>query len=149
MKRFAFRLEAVLELRRAAEDAAKLAFANARRAADAQAAVHAGLQAAERRAKDDLAGTQRAGVIRVADLLIHHSFIASIARRTAAAKQRLSELEGETLKARDAVVAASRDRKALDKLREHRHAGWVKDGLREEQKALDENAAVVSGRERG
>lgn len=138
MRRFEFRLDPVLNLRRAAEDAAKRAYADARRAAALQAAALADLQAAERRAKDDLRDAQRARELRVDNLMAHQRFTFSLARSIAAARRKLAELETAANAARDALVAAARDRKALEKLRERRHQEWTADSLREEQKILDE-----------
>ncbi|MBI2919462.1 MAG: flagellar export protein FliJ [Planctomycetes bacterium] len=138
MRRFDFRLDPVLNLRRAAEDTAKRAHADARRAAALQAAALADLQAAERRAKDDLRDAQRARELVVGDLMAHQRFALSLARSIAAARRKLADLEAAATAAREDLVAAARARKALENLRERRHQEWTAESLREEQKTLDE-----------
>ncbi|MCE9581653.1 MAG: flagellar export protein FliJ [Planctomycetes bacterium] len=147
MKRFEFRLESLVNLRRATEEAAKRAFGVARTAEERQATEVKRFEDAERRAVAELRGAQATGEVRVAELLAHQRHLGALARRVAAEKVRLGELKGEVTKTRAALVAAARDRKALDRLRERRLAEWTVEMLKDEQRALDEasSAARMAG----
>jgi flagellar FliJ protein len=147
MKRFEFRLETLLNLRRATEEAAKRAFGVARMAAGKQAAEVKRFESSERLAVDELRASQASGEVRVADLLAHQRHLAALARRVAAEKARLAELQGEVEKKRAALIASAKDRKALDRLRERRVSEWTVEMLKDEQRALDEasSAARMAG----
>jgi len=142
MKRFEFRLESLLNLRRSTEEAAKRAFGIARQAAELQAAEVKRFADAESRAKSDLRGAQGARELRVVDLLAHQRHVAALSRRTGAEKQRLGELEAASEKARESLAASMRDRKALDRLRERRAAEWTVEMLKDEQRTIDETSAA-------
>lgn len=148
MKRFEFRLESLLGLRRHAEESAKRAFGAARSAADRQAEDVKRFEAAEAEAKTGLRGASGATELRIADVLAHQRFVAAQARRAASERKRLADLDAAAAKAREAFVAASRDRKALDRLRERRESEWSAEALKDEQKALDEAASRREGEPR-
>lgn len=138
MKRFAFRLESLLNLRRAAEDQARRAWADARRAAAVQQAAVVELQTQERLARLEQAEAQKRPELSVAEMLGHQRYQVALARRAQSARARLAELELAATKARDALVEASRATKTLEKLREKKHAEWTREFLKQEQMAIEE-----------
>ena len=142
MKRFAFRLESLLNLRRSAEESAKRAFGIARQAAEVQAAEVRRFEEAAQRAKSELRAAQGARELRIADLLAHQRHVAALERRAGTEKKHLGELEAASETARLSLAAAMRDRKALDRLRERRASEWTVDMLKDEQQAIDEASAA-------
>lgn len=139
MKKFAFKLQGVLEHRLAIEEEKKRAFAEVLALVEAkqrQLDGIYGLLAAER---EQLAG-KTIGELDVEKLLAHRRYVGSL-------ELRLGQLHGELHKRqqlleirRKALVEASRDRKALEKLKERQLEQWVVETRRLEQKALDEVA---------
>lgn len=142
MKRFEFRLDSLLNLRRMAEDGAKRAFGEARMAAERQREQAGRTAADEAMAMRELREAQTGRDLRVADLLAHQRHVVAIARRLAAEKARLGECEAAAAKAREALAAAMKDRKVLDRLRERRAAEWQVEVLKDEQRAIDEASAA-------
>jgi flagellar protein FliJ len=141
MKRFTFRLESLLNLRRSAEESAKRAFGLARQAVDRQLAEVRLCEEAETTAKSELRAAQQARELRVADLLAHQRHLAALGKRAGVEKQRLGELQAAAEKARAALASSMKDRKALDRLRERRAAEWTVEVLKDEQLAIDEASA--------
>ncbi|MEK7468284.1 MAG: flagellar export protein FliJ [Planctomycetota bacterium] len=142
MKRFEFRLESLLNLRRAAEEGAKRAFGIARQAADVQAGEVARFEEAESRAVTELRSAQGARELRVTDLLAHQRHIAALERRAGIERQRLAELRAASEKARALLSASMKERKALDRLRERRASEWTVEMLKDEQRSIDEASAA-------
>lgn len=142
MKRFEFRLDSLLNLRRMAEDGAKRAFGEARTAAEKQREAVVRAAAEETKALGELRAAQTGRELRVADLLAHQRHVAAIARRVVAEKGRLGEMETAAGKAREALAAAMKERKVLDRLRERRAAEWQVEVLKDEQRAIDEASAA-------
>lgn len=138
MKRFSFRLESLLNLRRAAEDQARRAWADARRAAAVQQAAVVELQTQERLARLEQAESQKRPELSVAELLGHQRHQVALAKRVQSARTRLAELELAATQARDALVVASRALKILEKLREKKLSEWKVEFLKQEQSALEE-----------
>jgi flagellar export protein FliJ len=144
MKKFAFRLERVLQLRVTAEQEQARQLADARREEESCRGV---LEASAERLRS--AHEQMASIHAghgVAGLLGNMSLPLEVLRarldadaaRHAAALQRL-----ET--ARAAYDVARQERMAMERLRDQRRAAWEKDVARHEQAALDEVALRVSG----
>ena len=147
MKRFAFRLESLMKLRAAAEDAAKRVFGAARKAAEQQAGEVKRFELSETLAKSEMRSAQGTGEVRVADLMAHQRYLVVLGRRVAAERTKLAERESEATKARESLIVASRDLKTMERLRERRLGEWTVDMLKEEQRELDEasSAARMAG----
>ncbi len=145
MKRFSFRLSPVLRLRRAAEQEALRNLGDARRGRDAAAESARTRLEEEQAAKVEQSAAQRPGGLAVPTLLAHQRHVAAAGRRVFEARAALAAQDAALEEARLAWIAASRDRKAMDRLRERRESAWVAEGLREEQKTIDEAASRAGG----
>ncbi len=136
---FRFRLERVRELRERKEDLAKVALAEA---ITDHFRAEEELRAAERRiagaraAQLDGAASHRSGV----DLVAHQAYLerAETARR--ATLHDLGCRELEVAGRRHELSLAARDRQALDRLKERRHAEYQREASRIESLLLDEIA---------
>ena len=137
MRRFNFKLEKILELRRYAEQEWELKLAE----------VTSRIVGAQREI-DDLAhrrlDTRRyhaaAGTL---DMLLMHSredYVNRIDQRVLELERQLVALEVERSKVRDGYVEASKKRKALTRLKERRSSEYYRNALREEGRVLDEIA---------
>jgi len=148
MKRFAFRLERVLELRQAAEKERARELAQAlheeetRRDAYRQGVARLG----EARAQlHQAAGTaSRAGTLRNLELSIH-ALAVQAEELSATHEQSLERLEAE----RQHYERARRDRRVLERLRQQRRDTWNEEYQRWEQGLSDETALQRIRREQG
>lgn len=138
---FRFGLERVRELRVHAEDQAKEAFAaslNQRVRGVAQ------LAAADERLRHALTsgtpGGHGLGRLTGADLLARQGFVERLERDRADASLALDHLDAELTSRRASLTSASRDREALERLRERRLAEHRADAARREAAQLDEIA---------
>lgn len=136
MKRFAFRLERLLQLRERAErtQAAELGAAmreeDARRASLDQAAA-----ALERAAAQDAHG--EAGPLTVGDLQSRELAKESMAERVEARHEALEEAVEKRVVEQATWQDKRRDRRSVEKLKDKRFEAWREDLSREEQKTLD------------
>jgi flagellar export protein FliJ len=147
MKRFAFRLERLLQLREAAERAQARQLAEALRAeaAHREAVRESEVHLAEARAQ--LATTPRelsqAGTLRNLELAI--DALADQARMLSLThEQSLERVEAE----RQGFEQARMARRVIERLREHRREAWGEELARYEQSESDENA-LQQARSRG
>jgi flagellar FliJ protein len=142
---FRFRLERLLEIRRAREEAAQRAHAEARRAVDDESRRLAALveeEDAGRRASRDL----RRGVLDLASLQIQEIVQNALERRIRTSRERLAELQRAELDMRLTLTEAMKAVKVLERVREKRLAEWTRARDVEERKTLDE---VALGRAAG
>ena len=144
---FRFRLERLLEIRRAREEAAQRAHAEARRAVDEEALRLAALLAEEeeaRRVSRDL----RRGVLDLAALQLQESVQNAVDRRLRTSRERRLELDRAELEKRTALTEAMKAVKVLERVREKRLAEWTRARDVEERKTLDEVALGQTARVR-
>ncbi len=139
MKRFAFRLERILELRQAAEKerARELAQALNEEEAGREALRQGETRLAEARAQ--LSGTARVG-LRAGTFRNLELSVSALTRQAdelaATHEQALERLEAE----RQQYEQARRDRRVLERLREQRRVAWTGEYQRWEQGINDETA---------
>jgi flagellar export protein FliJ len=136
MKRFVFRAQAALDLRRRQEDDARRALAAAEaQERDARAALDAA-----RAMLDDM--LQRAGGAELdADigiLIQNRNWIAALRRRVEQCERALHEREAAVREAAALAQAARRKARSLERFREHAWVRYSRDASREEQKVLDD-----------
>ncbi len=144
---FRFRLERLLDLRRAKEGAAQRALAEARRAVEEEARRLAELLAEEeqgRRAAREL----RQGVLDLGALRRQDGYHDAIERRIRTSRERLRELGTIEQEKRQALTEAMKAVKVLERVRERRLAEWTRAEEREERKFLDEVALGSEARAR-
>ena len=144
MKRFRFPLEALRTLRRRRREEAERLFAEACGRRDRQILEVVSLtedrRAAEQDWRDVLPGK---GTFPLAEAMARRAWVATLARRLAAAGRVLESLSREAEGRRLALLEASRHEKVVDRLRERRLESWAQAAGREEQAASDEAGLSV------
>lgn len=141
MKRssFRFRLERVRGLHERKEETAKqalgIALGNHARGEQALRTVESTLDGARAAQRD-----ASAGLINAADLLAHQAYLERTEAARRATRDELARREHELARRRDALTAASRDRQALELLKEHRREEHDREAARQEGLELDEIA---------
>lgn len=143
---FRFRLERLLDLRRAKEGAAQRALADARRAVEEETRRLAELLAEEEEGRRMSRGL-RQGRLDLPTLQLQESHRQAIERRIRTSRERLLELGKAELEKRLALTEAMKAVKILERVREKRLAEWTRAGEREERKFLDEVALGGEARE--
>jgi len=141
MKRFNFRLERLLTLKKRAEDARQLALAKARANADLRRSALIELDAQ----RQELYTTERAhlsgATLDVATLKHFSRRQLFIRREELGGRATLAALDKEVERKREELIRATVERKALDTLKERRRETYVREELLSEQKETDEIAA--------
>jgi flagellar FliJ protein len=141
MRRFAFRLEHVLKLRRAREDAALAELASARRTLaleqmaleQRRARARRALQEARRRREQGEDPALAAGLT---------AFLEALEDDVRLQEEAVSMAEEEVQSRLQAALEAMKERKAMEKLRERRLAEHLAEAAREDIRAMDEAAAL-------
>ena len=146
-KRFVFRAEAALELRRREEETAQRELAAAsereRQARETRDAAVERVEAAKRAAAEAEA---RAG--EVTERLWHRNWISAQHQHAGRAQQALDQRQHEAREAAARALEAHRKRKALDRLKQRALQQWIRAAEREEQKSIDELATSKHAREK-
>ena len=136
MKRFAFRLERLLELRDWNEKKAELALAEkAGACALLQTKIEENIESRVRTSRDAYAPGRELPDFRAAEFYLRRL---DVEREKLSARLAAAELERE--KARLEWMAKHRDREVVGKLKERREAEYYRLALREEAKVLDDMA---------
>ncbi|MDR1898629.1 MAG: flagellar export protein FliJ [Treponema sp.] len=135
MKRFRFSLEKVLELRKYRERETKLELGRA----------VGGLQAVEGRIRENAADRREAAASRFSsggamEMIHHENYIRRLDQQREALLRDAAAAELAVEEKREQYLAASRDRKVVDKLREKREAEHRKERAAEERAELDDIA---------
>ncbi len=144
---FRFRLERLLDLRRAKEGAAQRALADARRAVEEEGRRLAELLAEEEEGRRTSRGL-RQGVLDLGVLRLQEGYRNAVERRIRASRERLVELGKVELERRQALTEAMKAVKVLERVREKRLAEWTRAEDRAERKFLDEVALGSEARAR-
>jgi flagellar FliJ protein len=136
LKRFRFSLEKVLELRKYLEQETRLELGRAVR----------DLQAVEDRLRETGAARQEAAAARFSsgntlEIINYEHYINRLDREKEKLLKDAAAAELAVEEKRERYLAASRDRKVVDKLREKREAGHRKETAAEERAELDDIAS--------
>jgi flagellar protein FliJ len=143
---FRFRLERVRALRERSEDAAKQALAMSLQ-------EHHRSEQALRLAEDRVAAARAAqldatsAATRASELVARQRYLERAEHAHQARRHDLERRERDLELRRDELTAASRDRQALERLKEHRRADHERENARLEGLALDEIATTRFGRQ--
>jgi flagellar export protein FliJ len=140
MKRFAFRLQRLLELRARAERLEAAAMGAAMRVEDRQRRALAELEAAERRAAEQAAAQSSAGPATAGQRAHLDLARESLGRHAEQAGGDVADAAARTEEARAAWGLRRKDRRAVERLRERRLEAWREEGSREEQRTMDDLA---------
>lgn len=141
MSAFRFRLERLLEVRRAKEDVAQRDFARASGAAREETRRLAALLAE----REDGGRDPRRGPLDLAALRQREDHLGAVDRRVRACRDRLAEFARAEDEKRRALVEAMKAVKVLERFRERKLAEWARSEDRKEREVLDE--AARAGRE--
>jgi flagellar FliJ protein len=135
MRRFAFSLQKILEIRRHAERQWELRLAEiTARVVGVDREVE---NLTDARSESSSSHTY-VGRVDMETLASRERYVVAIDRRVADLKQKRVQLEREREKIRQGYQEASSARKALDKLRERRSSEYYKEALKEEERAIDD-----------
>ena len=146
MKRFVFKLQSLLNYKKHLEQMAK----------QEVAAAAAEVNACERQI-ENLKENRAASVLKLDDLVekgvearefnLYHGFLTAMDRMIIDEQNRKHELEKILDEKRSVLKKRTIDKKAMERLRERRAEEYTRDMIREEQKELDEIAALKTARE--
>ena len=146
-KGFRFRLERLLDLRRAKEGVAQRALADARRAVEEEERRLAELLAEAEEGRRTSRG-QRKGLLDLDVLRLQERYRNTIEERIGTSRERLLALGKAEQEARASLTEAMKAVKVLERVREKRLAEWTRAEDREERKFLDEVALGSEARAR-
>jgi flagellar FliJ protein len=143
MKPFTFRLATVLEQRRLVEEQRREDLARLRTAANAvRDEIHT-LDEDMRRTRHERHDLVMQGDLARARLAEDYLHVLTVRRR--AHERRLADLTDEILNARSALLAARRDHKAVETLRDRDFSAYQVEVRRQEQRDIDEIASRRHG----
>ncbi len=145
MKRFRFRMQGLEKVRQARVDCARLALA---RSEKTRRAEEERIMKLEQGVQETTAAATREGVLDMTELLAEQRYIAELRRQREDALQRLEAWIATVEQDRQRLLQASKEQKALERLRERRYLEFVQEVLREESQVSDEAAAVSDWRQR-
>ncbi len=143
MKGFHFRLEAVLAVRRHREETVQCELADAQRVLDAEIAGLENISAEMReRVRTSVRG-RYLGPVDVSVLAIEDSYQNRLRKRLVAQTARVEQQKQRVSEAREMLLQASRDKKALETYRENALVSFTKETSRKEQRGAEETAGVL------
>lgn len=143
MKGFRFRLEAVLAVRKHREETLQCELAEAQRVLEAEMAALESITAEMReRALNSVRGRQL-GPVDVSVLAVEDSYQELLRKRLVAQTARVEQQKQRVSDAREMLLQASRDKKALETYRENELASFAKEMSRKEQRGAEETAGVL------
>jgi flagellar FliJ protein len=144
MKRFRFRLQRVLDVRDRVRDEARQELVAKNAARDEAVRVLGDLQAELLRER-----LQEGGTYSASDLLLMRDFQERLAEAIEQQQVLVQKAEAEAEQAREAYVAASKDVKSIEKLKEKRIEEYTEAVLKEEGAELDELTVQRHGKDKG
>lgn len=136
--KFIFGLETLLDMRKQVEKDKKLALAQVQQRIAAVQKQIQDAHAAITRQNRQLAQEKLVGRLDLSYISTEKRYVNSLHVLIAQCLQKLVEEERHLATARAALLAAARDRKVLEKLREKQHARWLAEQNRIESAQLDE-----------
>jgi flagellar FliJ protein len=134
--KFEFRLEPLLEHRKSIEEKKRRDYAVCRRAVDESKGEIGALADAHLWSMKQLVGA--ACTQSVADLRLRDAYLRSLKNAMNRERLRCEELNVACLRARDDLVAASRERRVVEKLKERRLRAFAAEEARRDELELDE-----------
>lgn len=138
-RQFAFGLQPLLELRARVEEEKQRDFAARRRALDASRHEIDRLVKARQRCTKELAESARARS--PVDLRLRDAHLRYLERAIGAQRGRTVELSGECDRSREELIAASRERRVIEKLKERQRRLFEAEEARREELELDDGNA--------
>lgn len=148
MRRFKFRLQKLLEVRQLREDALRQELARAQEAVRREKAVLEKLRAARGAALEGLRANVD-GALDVQWIAAYHRYLEFLACRIEEQRAVVDRAVREEALKREALIAARRARKVVEKLRERAYARYREEVSRSEQAFLDEVGTMRYARKGG
>ncbi|MEI6740733.1 MAG: flagellar export protein FliJ [Gemmatimonadaceae bacterium] len=142
---FKFRLQRLLELRQEAEQAKARVVASARQVAEAAQREHDALAALRDAAQGEVRSAHQQ-VTRVGHLQQLGVALTALDERVMMADESVQAAEQVVQEAQDALTIAARDRRVLDRLKEHHVARWQAEEAARDRVQMDEIALGRFGR---
>ena len=146
MKRFEFKLEALLNYKRHLEQIARREMAVVAEHVNRTEAEIQALRQDRHTAIDTLGDLVEKGVD-AAEFKRHHDFIATVEQMIVIEKRNKAELEKRLNEKRAVLKQRTIDKKAIERLKEKQAEAYLREMLREEQKGLDEMSSIKTARE--
>jgi len=147
-RRFVFRLETVLRLRRQALEKCQRVVADRLRHIAEEQAVIATCQRRKAEQVAELRTVRSLGVLNVAAVCRHQEHMIHLEQTIVSAEQRIAEHEDHLRKEREELVQASVAVKAIERLKERRYARYLEEVRRAERLEQDELATQLYLRQR-
>jgi flagellar FliJ protein len=145
-KKRPFRLEQVLNLRRETEKTRMLEFADARQRLDGEALRLQHDEESTDQVNGELLDKQRQGMSAL-ELQLYADYLHKKGKDLKRQRKVVNDLGEEVDERRESLLDASKDKKALEKLKEQKHAALRRELAEREQNFLDE-IAITSRREK-
>lgn len=146
MRRFQFRLETVLKVRKRQEDQAQLKLIQAQDALRREQELLASIEAETIRNRLEW---QRAlsNNKTIADFIMYSTYLEQLVRQQKQQEQVIVEAEKQQLEALFAFQEALKKRKIVERLKEKKRQQYIHESLMQEQKILDEMGTLRYQRE--
>lgn len=139
MRKFVFALEAVLGVRERAEEKRQQAMMTRQHELDAARSLLRWLDTEYRAHADVLRGRHRS--LDASDLRLHYAHVEYLDRQITAQLRVVAERTAAFERARAELLAASKERKVVEKLKERRREAHAVEEMRLEQKDVDDGNA--------
>jgi flagellar FliJ protein len=137
---FKFRLEKVLDMRLQREKLLSKQYQELLAQAERERRFLLELQELQAERREELARKQR-GSVEVQEVMNYFTYLEALAERIEEQVIRVREAEERAEEARQELLRASQERKAVEKLKEQQFEAWRKEQLRVEGVFLDEMAS--------
>jgi flagellar FliJ protein len=146
MSAFKFRLEPVVSLKRKVEDERKTALARAKKDLNQRETDLVNL-CKHRKACQNLAVTDlESGHLDISRKLIYYAYMEKLTEEIASHICAVERSKEDVDAKRDLLLESSREKKALEKLKDKMKARYISKTKKAEQAALDETAGNIHGR---
>ena len=145
-KRFVYRLEKVLEIKRQKEDEEKKLLGKLRQALEHEKIVKLQLEEQLENVHIELKTKRLSGLLNIAELRFYPQHIKNLENKIKYQQLRIQELEIKIAEQENAVRLAMNERKAYEKHKENSHAEWLAEADAEEARLLDELATIKFAR---
>ena len=146
-KRFVYRLEKILELKRKKEDEEKENLAKLLQLIEHEKQVKVQLEVQLENVHVELKTKRLSGALNIAELRFYPQHIKNLENKIKYQELRLQELAIKEVEQRQALNKAAQERQAYEKHKEKAHAEWLAEIEAEEARLLDELATIKFARD--
>lgn len=147
-KKFKYRLEKVLEIKRKKEDEEKEKLGKLIQEEAHERQVKAQLEQQRLQAQAEIRQKQAVGEVTINELRFYPQHIKNLENKIAYQEMRLKELAIKIVEQRENLRKAVMERKAYEKHKENSHEAWLAEQEYEENKMIDELATLKVARDK-